>query len=298
LAPLPEGDAGIAAKYPGDVGIEKDPAVVFYDGFEDYSTPADLHKTWSLVIHEANIRFVDEPANVHHGKRAIEFTVPQAQNGISVGMNKMLREERDVLFLRFYSKYEKGFDQRGSCHSGGMISAHYYLNGETATPGVPADGLNKFLANFETERGQSPAPGALNIYLYHPEQRGRFGDHVYPSGKVVPSVGPPASFGPNFVPRPDFIPELDRWYCYEYMLKANTAGQRDGRIACWVDGKLIADWPNLRLRDFNSLKIDCFGVALYINPNNIRANKKWFDDVVAATSYIGPMVEAKTAGQP
>jgi len=34
LAELPEGE-GIAAKYPGDLGIEEDPAVVFADGFED-----------------------------------------------------------------------------------------------------------------------------------------------------------------------------------------------------------------------------------------------------------------------
>jgi hypothetical protein len=33
LADLPEGD-GIAARYPGDQGIETDPVVVFADGFE------------------------------------------------------------------------------------------------------------------------------------------------------------------------------------------------------------------------------------------------------------------------
>lgn len=36
VPPLPEGDSGIAAEYPGDVGIERDPAVVFYDGFEGF----------------------------------------------------------------------------------------------------------------------------------------------------------------------------------------------------------------------------------------------------------------------
>jgi hypothetical protein len=32
--PLPEGEAGIAAKYPGDAGIEKDHAVTFAHDFE------------------------------------------------------------------------------------------------------------------------------------------------------------------------------------------------------------------------------------------------------------------------
>jgi hypothetical protein len=90
------------------------------------------------------------------------------------------------------------------------------------------------------------------------------------------------------------VPELDRWYCFEYMLKANTPGQRDGRVACWVDGKLIADFPNLRFRDIDTLKIDRFGVGLFIAKNSLRENKKWYDDVVAATSYIGPRVDAES----
>src|SRR6056297_3504570 len=30
-----EGNRGIAAKYPGDIGIEQDPAVIFVESFED-----------------------------------------------------------------------------------------------------------------------------------------------------------------------------------------------------------------------------------------------------------------------
>ena len=49
----------------------------------------------------------------------------------------------------------------------------------------------------------------------------------------------------------------------------------------------------MRLRDVESLKIDCFGIGLYLDPNTTRTNKKWFDDVVAATSYIGPIADVK-----
>ena len=31
---MPEGNTGLAAKYPGDIGIEKDPDVVFVESFE------------------------------------------------------------------------------------------------------------------------------------------------------------------------------------------------------------------------------------------------------------------------
>jgi len=299
LAPLPEGDHGIAAKYPDDMGIERDPAVVLHDGFEDCAKSSDLGKKWDILHDARHMRIAEEPANVHHGKRAVEFVLPQQQEGRAVAMNKILKEERDVLFLRFYSKYEKGYDHsRGSSHDGGTIAAHYFPNRQ-ATPGIPADGHNKFLASFESGRRGNPSPGPLNIYCYHAEQGGDYGDDFFPTGKVVASRRPgnpmkkTVSFGPEFVSRPDFIPELDRWCCYEFMVKANTPGRRDGRIACWVDGKLIADFPNMRLRDVESLKIDWFAVGVYLRPNTTRTNKKWFDDVVAATSYIGPIVEAK-----
>ena len=77
------------------------------------------------------------------------------------------------------------------------------------------------------------------------------------------------------------------------MVKANTPGQRDGRIAAWIDGKLAADFPNLRLRDVDTLKIDQCSLALHIKQNTQRDNKKWYDDVVMATSYIGPMATEK-----
>src|SRR5213592_2091639 len=35
---LPEGNTGIAAKYPGDSGIASDPSVIFAEDFESYSS--------------------------------------------------------------------------------------------------------------------------------------------------------------------------------------------------------------------------------------------------------------------
>ena len=149
LPKLPEGDAGIAAKYPGDAGIERDPAVLFHDGFEDDVTPADLHKLWSAVYHEANMRITEEPANVNHGKRAVEFAMPLQTEGLSIGATQYIKNEQDVLFLRFYSKFEKGYDHpRGSSHNGGVIAAHYNTPEGKATPGFPSDGIRHFFGEL------------------------------------------------------------------------------------------------------------------------------------------------------
>ncbi len=297
-APLPEGNAGLASKYPADAGIAKDPAVVFHDDFESAAKASDLPAKWDAgVFHEETIRIAEEPENRHAGKRALEYRVPKQDKEWSNSVARKIKDEKEILFLRYYTKFEKGFDQVGSSHNGATICAHYFVNGN-ATPGVPADGKNKFLACFENWRGEkeTAAPGRWNVYCYHPEQKDRWGDHFFPSGEVLPNSyerSGDKTFGKGFVGRKDLTPELDRWYCHEFMLKANTVGKRDGRIACWIDGKLIADFTNLRLRDVDALKIDRFALDLHIGSNSARENRKWYDDVVAATSYIGPMVAKK-----
>jgi hypothetical protein len=294
LTPLPEGNNGLAAKYPADAGIGKDPAVVFHDDFESAVKPSDLPAKWDAgVFHEETIRIAVEPENVHAGKRALEFRVPQQEKEWSNSVARKIKDEKEVLFLRSYTKFEKGFDQVGSSHNGSTICAHDFVNGN-ATPGVPADGKNKFLACLENWRGEkeTASPGRWNVYCYHPEQKDRWGDHFFPSGEVLPNSSERSgerTFGKGFAARKDATPELDRWFCHEFMVKANTPGERDGRIAFWIDGKLTADFPNLRLRDVPELKIDRFALDLHIGRNTARENRKWYDDVVAATSYIGPM---------
>jgi len=289
---LPQGNTGIAAKYKGDVNIASDPAVIFADDFESYSSVSGLTSKWDSLYHSGNFSIVTAAANVYRGQKAVEIRVPQSSQEVSNALVKLVNPERDVLFLRFHSKFETSFDAFDSTHHGGSISAHYYNNGQ-ATPGVPANGTNTFLVNYECFRDQAstPSPGELNIYIYHPEQRSQWGDHFFPTGTVLPNSSQSHDFGPTFVSRPNVVPTLGQWHSYEFMVKANTPGQRDGRIALWYDGKLIADFPNLRLRDVSSLKIDHFELDMHIGSNTGGATKKWYDNVVAATSYIGPLVD-------
>ncbi len=287
-APLPEGQTGIAARYPGDVGIASDPSVVFADDFESYSSVSGVAARWNNLYHVSNTRLATEPSTVYRGGKSLEFTVPQTGAEVSNSAVKTVNPPTDVLFVRYYGKLSAGFDVLGSSHNGGTISARY------CCPGVRADGFNKFLVSFEAWRGLAaePNPGRLNAYVYHPEQRDIWGDHFFPTGLVLPNTSVPFDFGPEFVPRADVTPVLDRWYSYELMVKANRPGQRDGRVAMWVDGQLVADFPNLRLRETVALTIDQFTVDLHVNSNARNVVRKWFDNVVAARSYIGPVTSA------
>ena len=293
-APLPNGNNGIAARYPFDTGIASDPAVIFSDDFESYSGAAGLTSKWNEAYHSANIRIATEAVNVFGGARSLEFTVPQTSAEVSNTVAKVVSPGQDVLFLRYYARFDGAFNVLGSSHNGSTVSARY------CCPGVRADGFNKFLVSYEAWRDSTATanPGSLNAYIYHPEQRDIWGDHFFPTGTVLPFSSVPFNFGSEFVSRPEVTPVLGRWYCYELMVKANTPGQRDGRIAFWLDGQLIADFPNLRLRETTALKIDRFTIDLHVFRNNLAVARKWYDNVVAATSYIGPMVSTTPPPKP
>jgi hypothetical protein len=287
-APIPGGSTGIASRYPGDVGIASDPNVIFADDFESYGGVSGLTSRWNEAYHTSNIRIATESGNFFGGGKALEFTVRQTSKEVSNSAMKYVSPERDVLFLRYYAKFDERFNVLGSSHNGSTISSRY------CCPGVPADGYNKFLISYEAWRGQTvePNPGKLNVYMYHPDQRDVWGDHFFPTGIVSPFTRVPFDFGPDFVALPDVTPVLGRWYCYELMVKTNAPGQRNGRIALWLDGNLIADFPNLRIRETTALKIDRFTIGLHVKANTLGVAREWYDNVVAATSYIGPMASS------
>lgn len=285
-APLPEGDTGIASRYSSDAGIGKDRAVLWHDDFES-GTIQGRYDNW---FQRNLVSIPADPAKAHAGSRAIEMTVPRSEKEISNGIVKNLEPGRDVVFIRYYSKFDERFDAIGSSHNGAYVGA-ISPGLPMSTPGTKADGKNKFEVAYENWRGdeKTKSPGELNVYCYHPEQRSNYGDHFFPTGIVSPSTYKPGDFGPHFVRRENVIQELGRWYCYEFMVQANTPGQRDGRIACWLDGKLVADFTNLRLRDVEDLKLNRAVLGLHIKNNPRTETTKWYDDFVIATSYIGPM---------
>ena len=298
--PLPEGDNGIAARHLRDWRIERNRAVVFADGFESAGKRPGgrWDGTWTTggVVETAQ-----QKGCVYSGRKAALIGMlrenPAKEDG--AGMHKRFRRGYDELFLRYYAKFDKNSEfYHGGAHNG--VGMHATAPGvRDATPGTKANGRNKFTVLLDTYRQSKEvaSPGPQVVYVYHPEQRQNFGEQWYPSGLITPpgKMGK-VMFGQEFVSRPNFIPERDRWYCYELMVKANKVGKRDGRIAFWVDGRLTGDFPNLRLRDVDSLKIN--RITLQMSSMNQNANKPvamWFDNVIVARSYIGPMFTGKPA---
>jgi hypothetical protein len=288
---------GIAARYPGDKDIASDPAVIFADDFENYTDPSQLTTKWTQAYRLPNIRITTEAGNFYAGRKAIEFQLPISTTEVSNALHKKISPTQDVLFMRSYMKWDANYSISGSNHNGMTMSANY--PGPGTAP--PADGTGFFLFMIQNNiegnamTGES-SPGYSHYYAYWPKQRSNYGDHWYPTGIVKPAgtignqgnwLAYPAQY-PDFKPMPQFLPQRDRWYCYESMVKANTPGQNDGEVKYWVDGNLVADFPNLNMRSIPTLKIDKASIGLHASDSQ-RLNKKWYDNVVIATKYIGPM---------
>lgn len=278
--------SGIATNYPNDKNIGSDPAVVFADNFENYTSESQLVNHWSRVQGVKRIRITT--TQHFSGTKCAEFQLPVSSSEQVSEIFKDFLPGHDTLFCRTYMKWDSGYHLKTSNHNG------IHMRGGTATAGVPCDGIKCFVMLVQNNniRGEAP-PGYLHEYAYWPSQRGGYGDHWYPDGTIdgggkADWLLYPAKY-PDFKPLPMFLPLRNKWYCYEQMVKLNTIGQNDGEVKVWVDGILRADWTNLVIHQVDPLKIDSVSLDLH-SIGSDRLNKKWYDNVVIATSYIGPMV--------
>jgi hypothetical protein len=269
---LPE-RPGLAARYPGDVGIAADGAVLFAEDFEG----ADLARWDDLDGNPApDVQLVTEPEMVHAGRQAVQLEAPPGE-GTGADLVKLLDPGVDTLYVRWYCRFAPDFDQGDLMHFVGVAGlADRWQLGRS---GEKPTGRDFFSTHLEPWRDwhRNPSPGALGFYTYYPDMA------PDPSGPY---------YGNAFRPtEPPVLIERGRWYCIEAMVRVNTPGQADGEQAFWVDGRLCGHYRGIRWRDEASLRINCLWVLLYIH-QNAQTNRVWFDDIVLATDYIGPMAEA------
>lgn len=268
-APGPD-KGGLASLYPGDEGIERDPRVLFVDDFET-GTVAQIGARWGSISKKENIKLSDDIHNNSPGNKSIHIS----KNGHLFTHTKGV----DTIYTRFYVKFHEKI---------GYIHHFVHLVADrTPTPwpkggaGETPPGDAKFSTGIEpTGRwGKFPPPGVWNFYTYWHEMKTKWGS-VFNGKQTQIQHG--------------------RWYCVEAKLKANTAPDKsDGEQAFWVDGELYGRFEGFRWRTTDKLKINSFWLLFYNTDQPARHNKDprsesrvmevWFDDVVIATEYIGPV---------
>ncbi len=306
---LPHGP-GLAAKYPHDAGIAKDPAVLFSENFEVEDVAA-LKKRWHEISNkdgEVLTLSSDQPA-ASQGKHSLQMTSTIGQN-TGGHLYKKLPKEVETVFARFYVKFaENAGHVHHFVHLGGYRPATLYPQGGA---GERPRGDERFTVGIEPygSHGKYPPPGQWNFYAYWPEMKPSAGGKFWGAG--IPA------------PKPAIVPK-ERWQCVEVMMKCNTTPEkRDGELALWTDGQLVmhvapgtprGPWTGMgfqtlesggepfegfRWRTHPDLKINFFWLLFYVTENAAKQNRQtdakptnrvWFDDIVIATEYIGPVRE-------
>ena len=270
---------GLAAKYPGDTGIAKDPAVLFHDDFE--KDPPGKHWDEVKTRGKSATPAIQEETAPGIARGARSPRVMLREDGFSdISLYKNLTPARDQVFMRHYVRYGRDYGYHGHGGSGFMADAG---KGEFKGAGKAPDGDKFFWATLEPIGGRGrawPPPGALIFYAYwwkmKPDGRGNH-------------------WGNWFEPKPEQIPALETWICVEWRVKINTPAREAGELDCWINGVQRGEFRGINWRQAESLKLNKVWLTLWLENESYQQSgggatrTVWYDDVVVATEYIGPV---------
>ncbi len=267
---------GLAQRYPRDRGIERDPAVVFVEGFE----AADWLSRWSYVDPGDTYRTVaGAPALGFEPLEGKSLQVVIAE-GSNVGLNLLykfqqeLGSEPDEIFFRYYLRLGRDWNPTVQ---GGKLPGIAGTYGKAGWGGRQSDGRNgwSMRGSFGLAGRQGAAPGETPVgtYAYHAGMRSRYGDDW------SWSMGDTGALA------------RERWYCIEQQVKLNSLRWDDGIMRVWIDGELVFERGSVRYRDVETLKIDRIWMNVYHGGRALSPYDQhlFIDNVVVARRYIGPL---------
>jgi hypothetical protein len=310
---LAEGRPGLAARYPGDVGLDRDPGVVFVEDFEAPSLEG-LSRRWDEVKNAEIMSLGDERPDGSRGRQSLLLT---HVGGRSDGghLYRRLLPGYDKLHVRFYVKFAP------DC---APIHHFFHVGGYNPATRWPQGGAGERPRGDERfSTGVEPFGDAWvwDCYTYWMEMRGS-----PPRGQT---------WGNSFVQDPSLRVARGKWQCLELMMAMNSpVSEHNGEMALWLDGKLVSHlgqgfppgkwtfdrflpgeggqairWDDqkgeragsevptggepfegFRWRQDETLKLNFLWVLLYITkaPEG-HTSKVWFDHIVVAREYIGPL---------
>ena len=288
---------GLAGRYKGDVGIEKDPAVIFVENFEEDSIDA-MSSRWESVKNTEIMSLSTDVPDVCGGKHSLLMTHIGGQ--VTGGhLYRRLQPDYEQLYVRFYVKFAQDcYPIHHFVHLGGYNPATPWPQGGA---GIRPKGNERFTTGIEPYGKH----WRWDFYSYWMGMRSSPDKH---------------SWGHDFVNDENLKVIRGQWVCVELMMKMNDpVTEKNGEQAFWIDGRpwkkdgqtishlgkgfprgkwvwdsFIPD-PNgepfegFQWRSDKELNLNFLWILLYITdapPGHV--SKVWFDDIVVAKSYIGP----------
>jgi hypothetical protein len=265
---------GFAREFPGDKGIERHSDVVFASGFDE---SGDWRSRWAKEsAGDPSVVRVDWPNRFEPlGDKALSIKVKKgSHSGVDLRLYlKDLGGEADELFFRYYIRLGDDWDPRVTAGKLPGLAGTY---GKAGWGGRRSDGSNgwslrgAFLRAFARDH---PMHGLTQMatYAYHADMKSNYGDHWIWPGAVL---------------------QRNRWYCIEQQVRLNRPNAADGLFRVWVDGRLAMERQNVRLRTVEQLRIETVWLNVYHGGTDPSPYDQhlYFDNIVVARRYIGPMV--------
>jgi hypothetical protein len=305
IAALPEGHSGIAARYPGDRGIENDPRVIFVEHFDAGSLDA-IVKRWDTAPARETMSLTDDVPAASADRTSLLVTHVGGQ-GTGGQLYRRLTPGFEQVFARFYVKFDPAAApiHHFGTHLGGFNPPTPWPQGGA---GTRPRGDERFTTGVEPYGGD----WAWDFYTYwqgmHIHGDGRYWGTTFLAGAKKPPV------------------ERGQWICVEMMVKLNKpATESNGEQAFWIDGQLwraggqivthfapgrpkghwTGGWwtpqaandqtfEGFRWRTSEELLINYVWTYVYITAaDRGHVTKVWFDNIVVARQYIGPIKEGE-----
>jgi hypothetical protein len=309
--------AGIAAAYPGDEGIAADSRVVFAEDFEVPDVAA-LQKRWETVRDPEVMSLTNDVPPGSGGKTSL-LMAQRAELGTGGDLYRRLGDGYDKLYARMYVKFAD--DCEPVHHFGTCVGGN---NPSTAWPSVragqPTQGDKSFWVGIEPfgkawqwdyyaywcEMRGSPPRGQTwgNSFIHDEALRVRRGEWtcievMVQMNDVGQSNGelalwidgrPVSHLGAGF-PRGKWV--FDKFYpgqSGEGVRWSQAKGDRE-HFTTAAEGD---PFEGFRFRTKEPLNVNYLWLYLYITQGSPgHANRVWFDDVVVATDYIGPLKHSR-----
>lgn len=297
----------LSEQYPDDEGISNDQRVIIASDFESgINDPFKISRKGVVALQDDNIAFT--------GKGCVQIT---ATKNVDEGGDVKIHwsEGVDTCYMRVYVRFEKDtLMPHHFINVSGFNNSYKYRWGGSAGLRPPGGQNGKVSTTLEPPKDES---GKWKFYSYWHEMR----SWQTPEGKSDGRKN--AFYGNVFSMEESPVIVRDEWICCEIMIKLNTPKAYDGEQAFWINGKKIGHWKtgspegtwlreNFRtfskwntspkpFEGFNwrtdkSLKINNVTLQWYLSKNQswpkmkVDKNTVYFDNLVIATEYIGPMV--------
>lgn len=222
----------LAEKYPGDVGIGSDPAVLFHDDFEAgwgrWDAP-DADTTYLSVLDDAGL------ANA--GDAFLQSRVTRAhldENQYISASPRFAFEQVEEVYWRFHVQFPEVAPKPH--HWVRVAAGNDEWNSSGLANTVPG-GDQGFWFDLDVTNSD-----VLNFYTYWHEMRsGRCND-----GSATPGCdgdqGSTYYYGNVFQPNAQESLPIGEWACIEIHAKANAVGGYDGALEFYVDDQLVGDY--------------------------------------------------------